>query len=165
MFSFLCEELPDVFKSESFISNPEGYERQNRIITLITSFIALLGLSYLSLLLDNKRMEFIAKKTEGRYTLCEGMSLYIDSFIFSDVISAILPPLIIAIPVYFVPERWLDYGLRFPMYTSLEMCNAFGFWEGVILLSAVSICARLLAAPIALLRWRAAWLSGTAEVI
>ncbi len=164
-FDFLCNEFPRVFRSANFITNPDGYERQTRIITVCTAFLALLGVNYLSLLFDNKRMEHIAKATEGRYTLAEGMRFYYRSFAVSDIITAIIPPALIAIPVYFVPTAWLDYGLRFPMLTSLEVCSAFDFWRGTVLVILTSLVTRFLIAPIALLRWRAAWLSGTAEVL
>ena len=164
-FELLCTELPSLFRSKNFITDPDGYERQERAITLITAIIALLLVSYASLLLDNKRMEYISKCTEGKYTLFGGLKIYFSAFFTSDVITAILPPAILAIPVYFVPESWLEYGLRFPMMTSLEICSAFDFWRGTVILIFVSLFARLLIAPLALLRWRAAWLSGTAEVL
>lgn len=165
VFEFLCEALPSLFKSQSFISNPDGYNRQLKAIAVLTAVLALLGVNYLSLLLDNKRLEYIAKATEGRYTLSFGMGFYLKSFWLADVITAVIPPMLLAIPVYFVPEAWYEYGARFPMMTSLELCTLFGFLEGVIILTAISLLTRLLSAPIALLRWRAAWLSGTAEVI
>ncbi len=164
-FDFLCTELPRAFESKNFITDPDGYERQQRWITLLTAALALLGVNYLSLLLDNKRMEHIARTTEGRYTLLGGLKYYFKSFALSDVITAILPPAILAIPVYFVPEAWYEYGLRFFMMTSIEMCSAFDFWRGAAFLVLVSLLARFSVVPIALLRWRAAWLSGTAEVL
>ena len=165
VFEFLCDEFPNTFKSESFVSNPDGYERQTKLVVVFTVTLALLGINYLSLLLDNKRMEHIARSTEGRYTLSEGIVFYIREFLISDIITAVIPPILLSIPAYFVPELWLDYGLNFPLLISVEMCDAFGFSIGTSILLALSILTRLAVVPVALSRWRAAWLSGTAEVI
>lgn len=164
-FNLLCEEMPELFSAASFISDPDGYERQKKVIALVTAFLAVSGVSYLSLILDNKRMEHIARVTEGRFTIPEGVGFYFKSFALSDLLSTVFPPLILSIPVYFIPEGWLDYGLRFPLYTSLELCGVYGFINGTLLLTVISILARAAVVPIALSRWRAAWLSGTAEVI
>ena len=104
-FDLLCEEMPRLFKSASFISDPEGYERQVRVIATVTAFFAVCTVSYLSLLIDNKRMEHIAKMTEGRFTIPEGVGFYFKSFAVSDLITAVLPPLLLSPLVYFIPER------------------------------------------------------------
>ncbi len=164
-FGLLCEEMPSVFKSASFVSDPEGYERQTKILIALTTVLALFLINYISLLLDNKRMEHIAKATEGKYTIKEGLAFYYRNFALSDILTSVIAPALLSVPVYFIPENWLDYGLRFPIYMELELCGAFGFFRGVIILIAVSIISRAASVPIVLSRWRAAWLSGTAEVI
>jgi hypothetical protein len=165
VFEFLCIEFPTVFRSASFIGEPEKYEMQTKILTLFTTACAMLALSYISLLLDNKRMEYISRCTDGKYRLSSGLKFYYSYFSVADVICGIIPPALLAAPIYFVPEEWLEYGLRFPLWMGLEVCTAYGFQDGVILLVITAVASRFIVAPLALARWRAAWLSGTAEVI
>ncbi len=165
VFEFLCIELPTVFRSASFIGEPEKYETQTKILTLFITIIAMLGLSYFSLLLDNKRMEYIARCTDGKYRLASGLKFYYSYFGVADVICGIIPPALLAAPIFFVPEEWLEYGLRFPLWMGLEVCTVYGFTNGTILLVITAVASRFIVAPLALARWRAAWLSGTAEVI
>ena len=164
VFDFLCIELPTVFRRVSFL-NEEKYVIQTKVLTAFTVFIAMLATSYISLLLDNKRMEYIAKRTDGKYHLPRELSYYYRYFWISDVICGILPPALLAAPIYFIPEDWLEYGLRFPLWMGLEVCTAFGFVDGTILLLITAVASRFIVAPFILARWRAAWLSGTAEVI
>ena len=164
VFEFLCIEMPSVFKSASFL-DAEKHEMQTKILTAFTTFIAMLVMSYISLLLDNKRMEYIARRTEGKYRLPHEVGHYYLYFGISDVICAILPTALLAAPIYFIPEDWLEYGLRFPLWMGLEVCTVFGFVEGTILLLITAVASRFIVAPFILARWRAAWLSGTAEVI
>ena len=165
VFEFLCIEMPEVFRSASFLGEPEKYEMQTKILTAFTVFIAMLMTGYLSLLLDNKRMEYIARRTDGKYRLAAGLKFYYSYFGVADVICGILPPALLAAPIYFVPEEWLEYGLRFPLWMGLEVCTVYGFTDGLILLIVTAVASRFIVAPLALARWRAAWLSGTAEVI
>ena len=164
VFEFLCIEMPEVFRSASFI-DAERHEIQTKILTAFTVFIAMLMTSYLSLLLDNKRMEYIARRTDGKYRLPAVLKFYYSYFGVADVICGILPPALLAAPIYFVPEEWLEYGLRFPLWMGLEVCAVYGFTDGLILLIVTAVASRFIVAPLALARWRAAWLSGTAEVI
>ena len=164
VFEFLCIEMPSVFKSASFLE-PEKHEIETKILTAFTVFITMLAISYISLLLDNKRMEYIAKRTEGKYRLPREMCHYYPYFCISDVICGILPPALLAAPIFFVPEEWLEYGLRFPLWMGLEVCTVFGFIDGTILLVTTAVVSRFIVAPLILARWRSAWLSGTAEVI
>ena len=165
VFEFLCIEFPAVFESASFIGEPEKYETQTKILTLFTTACAMLGLSYFSLLLDNKRMECVARCTDGKYRLASGLKFYYSYFGVADVICGIIPPALLAAPIFFVPEEWLEYGLRFPLWMGLEVCTVYGFTNGTILLVITAVASRFIVAPLALARWRAAWLSGTAEVI
>jgi hypothetical protein len=125
----------------------------------------MLGLSYFSLLLDNKRMECVARCTDGKYRLASGLKFYYSYFGVADVICGIIPPALLAAPIFFVPEEWIEYGLRFPLWMGLEVCTVYGFTNGTILLVITAVASRFIVAPLALARWRAAWLSGTAEVI
>ena len=165
LFELLCNEFPSVFRSASFISEPEKHQRQLQIITAATVTLALAVMNYLSLLLDNKRMEHLAKETEGKYRLTEGLRLYCSHFFLADIISCAIPPLLLFLPVHFIPQSWLEYGLELPLMMELEVYTEFGLLHGALLLVAVGVITRFAVAPLILLRWRAAWLSGTAEVI
>ena len=163
VFALLCEELPEVFRSASFTKDPEGYRLQVQVIAALTASIALFVLNVISGKLDNKRQEYVISMTDGRYTLPEGLRLYLKSFLLSDVIAAVIPPMLIAVPAALVPEWLLDYGLRFPMWMNVELNAAFDPITGAAVLILLSVLMRLFSVPTVLSGWRAEWLAASGE--
>ena len=160
VFALLCEELPRVFVSHSFVSAPAEYAAQVRTLTAVKLSLTYLAVAYVSLLADNKRGEYVISLTDGRYTIPRGMLLYYPAFFTVDVISAAIPPVLLTLPAVLLPERVMNYGIGFVLRPVIDATEAFGAVGGALVLAIISIAARLVTVPAALKRWRVSWLSG-----
>ena len=160
VFELLCIEFPTVFHSAPPFSDPEGFLRQSRILVAVSAAVATFILSYVSLSLDNKRFEFIIEKTEGRFTMRDGLLLYYREFLLADILTAALPPVILALPALLVPGEYLKYGLDFALYMEFRVFEAYPPVIGTLLLVLIGVIIRPLVAPLIVSRWRAGWLSG-----
>jgi hypothetical protein len=127
---------------------------------LFDLFLSLLMINYLSLRLDNKRYERIISLTDGRYTMREGLSLYFSEFALSDaVVPLILTPLV-SLPLLPIPRGTLLFDIvEPPLRLGHLSLDRFGIVKGLFVFYAITVLTRLVAATLALNRWRAAWLS------
>ena len=110
--SWLAEVMPVLFGRPSSISDPEGYERYELIITVITIALTLLPVTFFSMRLDNKRFEYIVVRTEGLYTIPDTARWHFETFWLSDLFSATVAPLVFTLPVYLIPERFVGMALN-----------------------------------------------------
>ena len=161
VFALLCESLPDIFTRRDVITSPAEYAEQIKALTVIKAVLALLAVAYISVLADNRRCEHLISLTDGRYTISEGLGIYYRAFWLSDILSGILPPVLLAIPAALIPERILKYGLDSLLRPLLDFSGAFGIANGTIVLILISVAMRFLSAVPAVMRWRVSWLSGS----
>ncbi len=70
-YDYLCEIMPAIFYRPGPITDPEGYERVYRGLTLTVIALTVLPATYFSMRLDNNRFEYIVTLTEGLYPIRE----------------------------------------------------------------------------------------------
>ena len=158
----LCEWFPDIFKVYNSVTEKEALEEVNRRIRLVSALIAFFVMPIIERINDNARFEFIVDKTDGFYTVREGLPIYFKSYLVPDIIASLLSP----IPLVFallirMPERAAKY-LGFlltpcePYRAIFEMTNLVSTYFTVL---AISLAAEMLCAVCGLIRWRGLWLS------
>ena len=159
VFMLLCEELPEIFSSKSEIADPDGYRVQSGVMLLFDLFLSLLPINYLSLRLDNKRYERIISLTDGRYTMKRGLSVYLSEFALSDALVPLVLVPLVSLPLLPIPRGTLLFDIvELPLRLGYLSLDRFGIVKGLFVLYAVTVLTRLVAATLALNRWRAAWL-------
>ena len=169
-YSYMNYLFPRVFPTFSPISEKAEYEKYLCLVSTVGMLISYVIINFFSIRFDNKKFELVVSKTDGQYTVLEGMRLYLSEFLISDVISFVILPLVLVIPSYAIPKieqttvpvvnlliAILDYLLwmsnAFKEYYSLTVALPIALVFAVI--------ARLTVIPGALKHWRGAWLSGS----
>ena len=167
----LSEWLPMFFESYDPIYEREKYAELGRILDTVTAAISLYTVTHLATVYDNERFEHLISKTDGFYTVREGLSIYLPRYTAPDMLSAISVPFIAAwLTVIKVPETAPVWAKKLvdAIDGFLSIQNAFtkilGFASGLILLIALSVLFRLPAAYFAVKRFRGVWLSDTEGV-
>ena len=159
VFMLLCEELPEIFSSKSEIADPDGYRVQSGVMLIFDLFLSLLLVNYLSLRLDNKRYERIISLTDGRYTMREGLSLYFSEFALSDALLPLVLVPLVSLSLLPIPRGTLLFDIvELPLRLGYLSLDRFGIVKGLFVLYILTVLTRLVAATLALNRWRAAWL-------
>ena len=169
-YAYMNHLFPTAFPMFSPVSEKDGYEAYLKFIDITAVFIAVFLINYLAMRFDNSKFEYMISKTDGQYTVKDGMKLYVKEFYVSDIISALIFPTLLAIMPYFIPS--IDE-------TSVPIVNFFigllesFFWFGGIMeahchilvtvasVITVSLVLRAVCTLGALKKWRAAWLSGS----
>lgn len=160
IYNYLNHLAPSTFPLYNPIEDPEAYEKLYKNITVIGMFLALFAINLISLRLDNKKYERIISLTEGQYLIKDGTRLYLEEFLTSDIISAVLLPVLIATGTYFIPDKALRYfGLIIPSWLGYNMRLLYGLIPSIFLVALFSFVGRMIAVPLTVKSWRAAWLS------
>jgi len=159
IYDYLTLTFPELFKSYNPITTPEEYKTFSLITSSLSIAIALAVLHYTALRLDNRRLEFLMKETEGFYTMKEGLTLYFKEMWLSDIISAAFPPVAIAIPLYFIPDKILRLGWGQLFWSCYPIASHTSPTEALILSLILSLLTRLIVTPKVVEVWRANWLS------
>ena len=90
----------------------------------------------------------------------DGIKLYFKEFWISDVITALILPAVIVIATYFIPDKMLGYfALILPGWLGYHMRQMYELIPAIILVAFFSFLGRILAIPLTVKSWRAAWLS------
>ena len=176
VFNFLIGELneylsiffPGLFRVHNPITSHEAYVLQNARIAFLAAAISILTLSIIAVKHDNLRYEFLISRTDGFYTVKEGLSIYKSSFLAADIVTSLFVPCsTVWLTLIKIPENapkflkisggYLEDFLVIP-HAFIGLC---GFVGGIVLLLLVSLISRLPAALLGLLYWRGSWLSNT----
>ena len=165
LYPALISEFPGFLPDYSFVNEREKYEQLHRILKMISAVIAAIFISYLSVRYDNERFEYMITKTEGMYTLRDGIALWYPRYVRSDLLVAVIIPLLAVIlesrviPLLtFLPESAKDL-LYLPLSLSSAFVALFGEVWSIVILFLVIYASRLLAGLRALDRFRVVWLS------
>ena len=163
IYTYLNHLFPRIFPVYSIILEKEEYYKLLRIQTLIGLFLSLFLIHFISLKLENKKYERLTGLTDGKYPLKEGIRLYFDEFLLTDAITAALVPAIIVIPSYFISDKLMGYfGLAIPNWLGYSLrahCGVGAIIPAVLIAALFSFAGRILAIPLTVKSWRAAWLS------
>ena len=157
--------FPRIVPEYNFVNERENYERFYLALSVISVVISIFILSYASIRLDNERMEYMITKTEGKYTLGEGISIYFPRYLRSDIAASLVIPLPLMVTDIFVLP-FLDFlpeGLLSLIYMPFEptriICEAFGLVFGYLFMAVLFFVSRMLSGIRALDIWRVLWLS------
>ena len=156
----LAESWPEIFTRPSVIEDPEGYERYDMIIDLAAVILTLIPTTYLSMRLDNKRFEYIVVLTEGLYSVPERLGWYLRTFWLTELISATAAPLLLTLPVYLIPEKYI-HGILPALWCGGRLEPYFSIFPGTLIILAAAIVIRLCFIPSVLRGWRVSWLTGS----
>lgn len=163
IYGVLTINLPEHFKYYSIITEPEEYATCQATLAAITIFISLYLTQKLYFFLDNGRFEYMIVKTEGMYTMSEGLVLYYKSFLLDDIVTCILTSAALYLPALFIPEKIMKYGLDLLFYPANIMREHFGDIWGFVLLALIGTLTRIIESINAVKSYRANWLSGAIE--
>lgn len=159
-YTYLSEVVPSIVKTVNPISTPNEYEIYLKCIATSGAFVGLFITNYVCLRLDNAKFEHVITKTDGQYTMKDGLRLYFSEFFISDVIasSIIIGPFVCG--ACFIPEKLLDKGLIFVFRIGVSLIEFYGIVGSVLIAILFSLITRLISVPLVLRAWRALWLSG-----
>ena len=152
----------DAFPIFSRVTEKEEFMKQESYFGLFSSFISVFIINGVAICFDNERMEHLIGKTDGLYTLREGLGLYFENYLSCDVIiglTVLLPAL--ALSAIDLPQKlnvfqtYLDALCIIPY----GFTRALGFSRGAVIMLSASVASRFIAAYLGIRRWRALWLS------
>ena len=160
-YTYISEIIPSLVKTVNPINTPDEYEIYLKGIATAGAFVGLFIMNYVALRLDNGKFERVITKTDGQYTMRDGLKLYFDEFFISDVIasSIIIGPFVCG--AYFIPEKLLDKGLIFLFRIGVSLIEFYGIVGSVAIAILFSLLTRLISVCLVLRTWRALWLSGS----
>jgi hypothetical protein len=160
IYNYLNHLLPGVFPLYNPIYDPEAHARLNKSLTVVGLLVAFFLINFIALKLENKKYERIISLTDGQYLIKDGIKLYFKEFFISDVITAIVLPILIVVATYFIPDSALGYfGLMLFGWLGYNMRMLYGLIPAIIIVATFSFAGRMLAIPLTVKSWRAAWLS------
>ena len=162
-YDVLVHLFPDVFKDVSPLTQPMEYEELTKRFTVISVFLIFLVIHYVALRCDNKRFEYIINKTDGQYSMLEGLGLYLENFLVSDLICAVIVPPVLIIPAYFIPVEIMSYGLDMPLWCGVSMMEHIDIVIATVLVIILSVVARFIVIFPTVKVWRAMWLTASVE--
>ncbi len=167
-YDLLCEWFPTVFTSYDPIYDRESYERHTKLLGLIEAFLSLYAVTHLAAVYDNERFEYLIGKTDGFYTLKEGLAVYMPRYIAVDLFAAlVVPALLSTLSLLTAPKGSPEWVFRIIDLAEplLGIQNAFtdvfGAVGGIAVLLLSSALFRIPAAYFAVKRFRGVWLSDT----
>lgn len=161
LYTYLSEVTPGIVDTVNPINTPDEYKTYVTCISLSGVIAGIWLINYLALRFDNKKFEHVISKTDGKYTMREGLRLYYSEFVISDLIASTVVISAFVVGAYFIPEKWMDYGLIFIFKPGMELMKYCHPILAVMLVSAVSFATRLISVPPVVRKWRALWLSGS----
>ena len=160
IYNYLNHLMPNAFPLYNPIYDPEAYEKLNKTLTVIGLFITFFFINFIALKLENKKYERMISLTDGQYLIKDGVKLYFKEFFISDIITALVLPVLITLATYFIPDSALGYfGLIVFGWLGYNMRLLYGLIPAVFIVALFSFAGRILAIPITVKSWRAAWLS------
>ena len=165
LYPALLEWFPGFLPQYNFVNERESYERFFAFLGLLSGILAIFVSSYITIRLDNGRMEYMITKTQGMYTIKEGASIYFSEFARADLIAALVIPLpILFVDLFIVPQlTFLPDGvlsiIEMPFSPTRAFTDFLGIIPSYLVMSAMMLSSRCLCAIRALDVWRVIWLS------
>jgi len=160
IYTYLNHLSPETFPIYNQIYDIQTYSKLERIKDIISIFISLSLINLIALRLDNKKYERIISLTDGEYLIKDGIRIYFKEFFLSDAIVSLLIPAVLVIPAYFLTEDALSYfGLIFWNWLGYNMKFLFHLFPAMLISAAFSFVGRMLAIPLCVKAWRAAWMT------
>ena len=160
VYTYLNYLFPDTFSLYTKLAEKEALAELQRALSVWGLFLAMFLINLIALRLDNKKYERLVILTDGQFLITDGIRLYFKEFFTGDLISSLIIPALLVIPAYFIPENIMEkFGLFIFLWLGETMKYNFNIVMGMLTAAAFSFVGRILAVPICLKSWRAAWLS------
>lgn len=160
VYTYLNYLFPDTFSLYTKLAEKEALAELQRALSVWGLFLAMFLINLIALRLDNKKYERLVILTDGQFLITDGIRLYFKEFFTGDLISSLIIPALLVIPAYFIPEKIMEkFGLFIFLWLGETMKYNFNIVMGMLTAAAFSLVGRILAVPICLKSWRAAWLS------
>jgi len=174
-YSLLTRLLPRAFPTYNFVSQKEQYRALCDSLDVWAAVLLCFAVGALCVLFDNGRRESIIDETGGFYRIRQGSELYYRRYAADDVLAAAIAPIpmlaLSVIPISEQMPRLLARALTLVCRPISAVASVLGIDAiavalllSYLTLSAAILTARLGIGPVALSRWRAAWLADTGEV-
>ncbi len=158
-YKSLAESFPAFFKFYSQVLEKELYEEMVLKIEVICCLLIVAVMSYIPSIFENRRYEEIISRTDGCYKIKDELLPYIKENLAGDIIaSSLIQALFIPIATITLPEK-LSRIISPYLTPHTVLISALGAVGAYFTILSVSLLARLIAAPHALLRYRALWLT------
>ena len=160
VYTYLNYLFPDTFSLYTKLAEKEALAELQRALSVWGLFLAMFLINLIALRLDNKKYERLVILTDGQFLITDGIRLYFKECFTGDLISSLIIPALLVIPAYFIPEKIMEkFGLFIFLWLGETMKYNFNIVMGMLTAAAFSLVGRILAVPICLKSWRAAWLS------
>ena len=160
IYTYLNHLFPETFPIYNQIYDIQTYNKLERVKSVISVCLSLVLINLLALRIDNKKYERLITLTDGEYLIKDGIRLYFREFFLSDAITSMLIPAVLVIPAYFLSENALSYfGLIFWNWLGYNMKFLFHLFPAMLISAAFSFIGRMLAIPLCVKAWRAAWMT------
>ena len=163
IYDYLSYHFPSIFVSYSPISEPREYAMVERWLAVGAVFMSIFIVGYIAQRLDNKRFEYIIRKTEGFYRVPEALGMWAREFLVPDIIVTALVPVIYSVPVYFIPKDAMVAGANIPFWAADMLSKHMDIVECAVTLVVISIISRLIIIPHILKVWRSNWLTASVD--
>ena len=164
IYPALAEWFPRIVPEYNFVNEREDYDRLYATMSVISALILICISSHVTMRLDNERMEYMITKTEGLYTLSEGLNIYYSKYFRADVVAACLIPLPLMIfdallPLFaFLPEGVVSL-MQIPLEPTRAFTGTLGVIPAYLIMSFTFVVSRLVSGIRCIDLWRALWLS------
>ena len=160
LYDYLAMKFPGVLDKPNSLGDPEAYKAFNAALTSLGIIINVFIATNLSMRCDNKRFEYIVVLTEGLYSVPERLGWYLRTFWLTELISATAAPLLLTLPVYLIPEKYI-HGILPALWCGGRLEPYFSIFPGTLIILAAAIVIRLCFIPSVLRGWRVSWLTGS----
>jgi hypothetical protein len=165
LYNSAARLFPKTFPLYNVVLESEKHAAQEQRLSFIALLFTVILVVYVTQRFNNERFEYLITKTDGLYYMKDAIPIYAKRFYISDIISSVIVGAAFSVPIYFIPMQFFAGGtaistLLLPFKT---LTNFLGVTVGSITLVLFFTVAHVITTPIALLYYRAKWLSGFAE--
>ena len=166
VYASLSDTVPTVFPSYNPITQKAELTSLEATLSLISATVTVFILTFITVKYDNERFSFMISETDGFYTLREGGKIYLQSYLYADLVSSVCVPLpfLLMTQISFPEDsvksvKVFENILETILSTTSAFVDKLGFFGGALAAIAVSILSRFPAGYSGLKRWRGMWLS------
>ena len=165
LYNSAARLFPNTFPLYNVVLESEKHTAQEERLSFIALLLTVILVVYVTQRFNNERFEYLITKTDGLYYMKDAIPIYTKRFYLSDIISSLIVGAVFSMPIHFIPMQFFAAGtaistLLLPFKT---LTNFLGVTFGSITLILFFIVAHIVTTPMALLYYRAKWLSGFAE--
>ena len=161
VYGILNDISPELYPNYNVEFQAEEYYALAAQLRFIGAIISAPLIIWLSTLLDGFKKKFFRKKTNGMFTLGEGMKLYYSEYLLCDIVAIVLTCVLIVLALHSKPD---NQAVRICLFLPQAIANKLGVvWPGVII-GGISLLFQPISAWLAIRNWRGALLAHNVEL-